>query len=53
MYDKLRKKLKRILDAHSIVNDRDAIMNELIDVVNEAYDMGRCDGGEQDGEWEG
>ena len=45
MYHKLLKKLKRILDAHpSIVNDRDAIMKELIDVVNEAYEMGRQDG---------
>lgn len=59
MYDGLWKKLESILDAHSIVNDREVIMNELIDVVNEvydeAYDKGRCDGsyfGEEDGEWE-
>ena len=52
MYKKLWNKLKQILDAHSIVNDRDVLMNELVDVVNEAYDMGLCDGGEQDGEWE-
>lgn len=49
MYDGLWKKLESILDAHpSIVNDREVIMNELIDVVNEvydeAYDKGRCDG---------
>ena len=65
MYDELWNKLDGILAAHSIVNDREVILNELIDVVNEvydeAYDKGRCDGmeeedsfyGEQDGEWEG
>lgn len=52
MYDKLWKELKRILDAHSIVNECDAILNELLDVMNEvydeAYDKGRCDGMDKD-----
>ena len=43
MYDKLWKELERILDFYSIVHDRDAIMNELFDVVNEAYEKGWSD----------
>ena len=60
MYEKFKKKLEKILDFYSIVNDREAIMKDLSEVVNEAYEKGRCDGmeeadsyyGEQDGEWE-
>jgi hypothetical protein len=40
MYEKFKKKLEKILDFYSIVNDREAIMKDLSEVVNEAYDMG-------------
>ena len=40
MYEKFKKMLKRVLDKYSIVNDREAIMKDLSEVVNEAYDMG-------------
>lgn len=40
MYEKFKKKLEKILDFYSIVNDREAIMKDLFEVVNEAYDKG-------------
>ena len=40
MYEKLKKKLNRILDKYDITIDREAIMKDLSEVVNEAYDMG-------------
>ena len=60
MYHKTLKKLEKILDSHSIVNGREVILNELSDVVNEAYDLGQRDGmeeadsyyGELDEDWE-
>lgn len=43
MYEKFKKQIERILKRYSIVNDHDAIMKDLYEVVNEAYDMGRKD----------
>ena len=43
MYEKFKKKLEKILDFYSIVHDREAIMKDLSEVVNEAYEMGRED----------
>ena len=43
MYEKFKKKLNRILDKYAITLDREAIMKDLYEVVNEAYDMGRED----------
>ena len=43
MYEKFKKKLEKILDFYSIVNDREAIMKDLSEVVNEAYEKGRED----------
>ena len=47
MYEKFKKKLKRVLDKYSIVNDREAIMKDLSEVVNEAYEMG-CEDAKDD-----
>lgn len=47
MYEKFKKKLEKILDFYSIVNDREAIMKDLSEVVNEAYDMG-CEDAKED-----
>ena len=40
MYEKFKKKLNRILDKYDITLDREAIMKDLSEVVNEAYDKG-------------
>ena len=40
MYEKFKKKLNHILDKYAITLDREAIMKDLSEVVNEAYDMG-------------
>lgn len=40
MYERFKKKLNRILDKYAITLDRDAIMKDLSEVVDEAYDMG-------------
>lgn len=47
MYEKFKKKLNRILDFYSIVNDREAIMKDLSEVVDEAYEMG-CEDAKED-----
>lgn len=47
MYEKFKKMLKRVLDKYSIVNDREAIMKDLSEVVNEAYEMG-CEDAKED-----
>ena len=47
MYEKFKKMLKRGLDKYSIVNDREAIMKDLSEVVNEAYEMG-CEDAKED-----
>ena len=47
MYEKFKKKLKRVLDKYSITTDREAIMKDLSEVVNEAYDMG-CEDAKDD-----
>ena len=46
MYEKFKKKLEKILDFYSIVNDREAIMKDLSEVVNEAYEKG-CEDAEE------
>lgn len=40
MYEQFKKKLNHILDFYFIVHDREAIMKDLSEVVNEAYDKG-------------
>jgi hypothetical protein len=40
MYEQFKKKLNHILDFYSIVHDREAIMKDLSEVVNEAYEKG-------------
>ena len=47
MYEKFKKQIERILKRYSIVNDRDAIMKDLSEVVNEAYEMG-CEDAKED-----
>ena len=47
MYEKFKKKLNRILDKYAITLDRDAIMKDLSEVVNEAYEMG-CEDAKED-----
>ena len=47
MYEKFKKQIERILKRYSIVNDRDAIMKDLSEVVNEAYEMG-CEDAKDD-----
>ena len=47
MYEKFKKKLEKILDFYSIVHDRDAIMKDIYEVVNEAYEMG-CEDAKED-----
>lgn len=47
MYEKFKKKLEKILDFYSIVNDRKAIMKDLSEVVNEAYEKG-CEDAKED-----
>jgi hypothetical protein len=47
MYEKFKKQLEKILDFYSIVNDREAIMKDLSEVVNEAYEMG-CEDAKED-----
>ena len=46
MYERFKKKLEHILDFYSIVNDREAIMKDLSEVVNEAYEKG-CEDAEE------
>ena len=43
MYEHFKKQLEHILDFYSITNDRDAIMKDLSEVVNEAYEKGHED----------
>jgi hypothetical protein len=47
MYEKFKKKLEKILDFYSIVKDREAIMKDLSEVVNEAYEKG-CEDAKED-----
>ena len=46
MYEKFKKKLERILDKYAITLDRKAIMKDLSEVVNEAYEKG-CEDAEE------
>lgn len=46
MYEKFKKQIDRILKRYSIVNDREAIMKDLCEVVNEAYEKG-CEDAEE------
>jgi hypothetical protein len=43
MYEKFKKEIEHILDFYSIVHDREEIMKDLSEVVNEAYEKGRED----------
>ena len=43
MNEELKRRLKRILDFYSIVLDRDSIMNDIYELMDDAYFQGWSD----------